>query len=259
MPAERTQTDATLLTVTDAPTSPARRDGRDADALRTLAVERGVNRHAEGSALVRWGDTHVLATVSIEAKLPPHLRGRKQRAGWLTAEYGLLPRATHERGPRERRERSGRTSEIQRLVGRALRSTIDLEPFVGRTLTVDCDVLQADGGTRCAAVLAGYAALFDMADRQVRSGRLTEWPLRFEVAAVSVGIVDGVPLVDLDYDEDVRAAVDLAVVGTERGEVIEVQGGAEGAPVDAETYVRLVALGLGAVGEALARTRAALR
>jgi ribonuclease PH len=239
---------------------PARRpDGRAPDTLRPLVVERGVNRHAEGSAMVRWGDTHVIATVSIEAKLPPHLRGRKQRTGWLTAEYGMLPRATHERSPRERRERSGRTSEIQRLVGRALRSTIDLEPFSGRTLSVDCDVLQADGGTRCAAVLAGYAALFDLADRQVRDGRLLEWPLRHEVAAVSVGIVDGVPLVDLDYDEDVRADVDLAVVGTELGEVIEVQGGTEGAPVDAETYVRLVALGLGAVAETLALTRAALR
>ncbi len=243
----------------DAPPTPPRRDGRDADTLRPLVVERGVNRHAEGSAFVRWGDTHVLATVSVESKLPPHLRGRKQREGWLTAEYGMLPRSTNERSARERRERSGRTSEIQRLVGRALRSTMDLAPFSGRTLTVDCDVLQADGGTRCAAVLAGYAALFDLADRQVRDGRLVEWPLRHEVAAVSVGIVDGVPLIDLDYDEDVRAEVDLAVVGDERGNVIEVQGGTEGAPVEAETYVRLVALGLGAVAETLALARKALR
>ncbi len=218
-----------------------------------------MNRYAEGSAFVTWGDTQVIATVSVEPKLPPHLRGRKQRAGWLTAEYGLLPRATHERGQRERRATSGRTQEIQRLVGRALRSAMDLEPFVGRTLTVDCDVLQADGGTRCAAVLAGYAALHDLADTMVKAGTLTEWPLRHEVAAVSVGLVDGRELVDLDYEEDVRAEVDLAVVGTETGAVLEVQGGTEGGPVDAEAYVRLVALGLSAVRETLAQARAALR
>jgi len=238
---------------------PTRRDDRAAHALRAVRVERGVNRYAEGSALVTWGDTQVIATVSVEAKLPPHLRGRKQRAGWLTAEYGLLPRATHERGQRERRVTNGRTQEIQRMVGRALRTTLDLEAFAGRTLTVDCDVLQADGGTRCAAVLAGYAALHDMADKLVHAGQLVEWPLRHEVAAVSVGIVDGRTLVDLDYDEDVRAEVDLAVVGTEGGDLIEVQGGTEALPVDAEAYVRLVALGLAAVREALTRTRSALR
>jgi ribonuclease PH len=236
-----------------------RRHDRAPLALRPLGLERGVNRHAEGSALVTWGDTHVLATVSVEAKLPPHLRGRKQRAGWLTAEYGLLPRATHDRSQRERSAASGRTQEIQRLIGRALRSTVDLEAFAGRTLTVDCDVLQADGGTRCAAVLAGYAALHDMADKLIRAGHLSEWPLRHEVAAVSVGLVAGQQLVDLDYEEDVRAEVDLAVVGDERGAVIEVQGGTEGLPVDAETYVRLVALGLTAVQQALRAARAAWR
>ncbi len=240
-------------------TAAARRDDRAPLALRPLRLERGVNRYAEGSALVNWGHTQVLATVSIEAKLPPHLRGRRQRAGWLTAEYGLLPRATHDRGQRERRATSGRSQEIQRLVGRALRSAVDLEVFVGKTLTVDCDVLQADGGTRCAAVLAGYAALHDMADAFVRAGTLTEWPLRHEVAAVSVGLVDGQQLVDLDYDEDVRAEVDLAVVGSETGAVIEVQGGTEGLPVDAETYVRLVALGLSAVRQTLAIARTALK
>ncbi len=239
--------------------APARRDQRDPLALRPLRLERGVNRHAEGSALVHWGDTQVIATVSVEAKLPPHLRGRKQRAGWLTAEYGMLPRATHDRGPRERYASGGRTQEIQRLVGRALRSAVDLEAFVGRTLTVDCDVLQADGGTRCAAVLAGYAALHDLADSFVRSGQLTEWPLRHEVAAVSVGLVDGRELVDLDYDEDVRAEVDLAVVGTEQGALVEVQGGTEGLPVDPEAYVRLVAVGLAAVRQTLTQARASWR
>lgn len=237
------------------PPPPRRRDARAPHALRPIAIERGVNRHAEGSASVRWGDTLVLATVSVEAKLPPHLRGRKQRGGWLTAEYGLLPRATHERTQRERRAVNGRAQEIQRLVGRALRTSIDLTAFPGQTLTVDCDVLQADGGTRCAAVLAGYVALHDMADRMIRAGTLTEWPLRHEVAAVSVGIVDGAELVDLDYDEDVRAEVDLAVVADADGAVIEVQGGSEGAPVDAEAYVRLVALGLSAVRHALQHAR----
>jgi ribonuclease PH len=240
-------------------TAPARRDGRAAHALRPIQVERGVNRHAEGSASVRWGDTHVLATVTVEPKLPPHLRGRKGRGGWLTAEYGLLPRATHERTLRERRAVNGRSQEIQRLVGRALRATLDLDAFGGKTLTVDCDVIQADGGTRCAAVLAGYVALHDMADRMIRSGSLTEWPLTHEVAAASVGLVDGTEVVDLDYDEDARAAVDLAVVASGDGGVIEVQGGSEGAPIDAETYVRLVALGLGAVREALAHARAVWR
>ncbi len=229
------------------------------NALRPMRLERGVNRYAEGSALVHWGDTQVLATVSVEARLPPHLRNRKQRAGWLTAEYGMLPRATHDRVQRERRATSGRTQEIQRLIGRALRSTVDLEAFAGRTLTVDCDVLQADGGTRCAAVLAGYAALHDLSDGLVRAGHLTEWPLRHEVSAVSVGLVDGRELVDLDYDEDVRAEVDLAIVGTETGALIEVQGGTEGLPVDAEAYVRLVALGLTAVAETLTRARASWR
>jgi len=241
------------------PPAPSRRDDRPTEALRPIRVERGVNRHAEGSASVRWGDTEVIATVSVEAKLPPHLRGRKGAGGWLTAEYALLPRATHERRQRERRVLSGRSQEIQRLIGRALRATLDLQPFAGKTLTVDCDVIVADGGTRCAAVLAGYTALHDLADRMVHAGRLSEWPLRHEVSAVSVGMVDGVALVDLDYDEDVRAEVDLAVVGTDTGALIEVQGGSEGAPIEAEAYVRLVALGLSAVGESLAQARTGWR
>ena len=223
---------------------PTRRDDRAAHALRALRVERGVNRYAEGSALVTWGDTQVIATVSVEAKLPPHLRGRKQRAGWLTAEYGLLPRATHERGQRERRVTNGRTQEIQRMVGRALRTTLDLEAFAGRTLTVDCDVLQADGGTRCAGILAGYAALRAWADRSVRDGTLAEWPLRCDVTAVSVGLLDGRPVTDLDHAEDDAATIDLNVVATADGRLIEVQGGTEGDPLEAEAYVGLIGRGL---------------
>jgi ribonuclease PH len=235
------------------------RTTRSADALRPLGIRRGVNRHAEGSALVEWGDTHVLATVSVEARLPPHLRGKGSRAGWLSAEYAMLPRATHERKPRERPYPGGRTQEIQRLIGRALRAAVDLEAFANRTLLVDIDVLQADGGTRCAGVLAGYAALHDLADAAVFAGTLTEWPLRHEVGAVSVGLVGDEILVDLDYAEDVRAEVDINVVATATGEVVEVQGGGEGQPLDAERYVQLVATGVTAVERLMARAREALR
>jgi ribonuclease PH len=235
------------------------RSGRAADALREVRLTRGVNRHAEGSARVEWGDTHVLATVSVEARLPPHLRGRGPQPGWLSAEYAMLPRATPERHARERPQVGGRSQEIQRLVGRALRAAIDLDAFANRTLLVDVDVLQADGGTRCAAVLAGYAALHDLADASIRAGRLTEWPLRHEVGAVSVGIVDGEVLLDLDYAEDVRAEVDLNVVATAEGAVVEVQGGGEGHPVDAERYVQLVAAGVTAVQRLMLVARAALR
>jgi ribonuclease PH len=235
------------------------RDGRAPDALRTVRVRRGVNRHAEGSAMVEWGDTQVIATVTIDPRLPPHLRAKGKRAGWLTAEYAMLPRATHERRARERLHPGGRTQEIQRLVGRALRACVDLDAFVNKTLVVDVDVLQADGGTRCAAILAGYAALFDMADAAIYAGALSEWPLQHEVAAVSVGVVGGELLVDLDYAEDVRAEVDLNVVATAEGEVIEVQGGGEGSPVDAERFVTLVAAGVTAVQRLLLVTREALR
>jgi ribonuclease PH len=232
---------------------------RGPHGLRELRVQRGVNRHAEGSALVEWGHTHVLATVSVEPRLPPHLRGRSRGEGWLSAEYAMLPRATRERRPRERPQVGGRTHEIQRLVGRALRAAFDLTAFPTSTLLVDVDVLQADGGTRCAAVLAGYAALHDLADKAVFDGRLIDWPLRHEVGAVSVGLVDGKVLVDLDYDEDVRAEVDLAVVATAEGEVVEVQGGSEGRALDAERYVQLVAAGVTAVGRLLELARGSLR
>jgi ribonuclease PH len=235
------------------------RSDRAHDALRPLTITRGVNRHAEGSALVEWGDTRVLATVSVEARLPPHLRGKGPRAGWLSAEYAMLPRATQERKPRERPYAGGRTQEIQRLIGRALRAAIDLDAFASRTLTVDIDVLQADGGTRCAGVVAGYAALHDLADAAVFAGTLTEWPLRHEIGAVSVGLVDDVVLVDLDYAEDVRAHVDLNVVATADGAVVEVQGGGEGRPIDAERYVHLVAAGVTAVQRLMIDVRGALR
>lgn len=234
-----------------------RRD-RLPDQLRPITVTTGFNRFAEGSALVHWGDTHVLATLTIENKLPPHLRNKKVREGWLTAEYAMLPRSTPERIQRERLYAGGRTLEIQRLIGRSLRGAVDLSLFPGKTLLLDIDVLQADGGTRCAGILAGYAALHHAADRLVKAGTLSEWPLTHELAAVSVGSVNGQRLVDLEFSEDSEAELDLNVVATGSGEIVEVQGGAEGKPVPAETYVQLVAQGIGAVQEVLGRVRGSL-
>ncbi len=234
------------------------RQDRSPQELRPVSVTPGYSRFAEGSALVEWGDTRVLATVTIENKLPPHLRNKKAREGWLTAEYALLPRSTPERVQRERLYSGGRSLEIQRLIGRSLRGVLDLSLFTGKTLTVDVDVLQADGGTRCAGILAGYAALHNAADKLVQAGTLSEWPLTHEVAAVSVGLVDGKALVDLQFSEDAAAELDLNVVATGSGELIEVQGGAEGKPVAAEVYVQLVAQGIDAVQTLLERVRSSL-
>ena len=218
------------------------RTDRTATEPRSFTVERGVNRYAEGSALVKLGHTHVLVTVTVDHKVPPHVRGK--RTGWLMAEYDMLPRATHDRVPRERNMQGGRRQEIQRLMGRAFRTTVDLDAFRDRTLIVDADVLQADGGTRVASILGGYAALFDFADRQIRAGKISEWPLRYEIGAVSVGIVDDEVRVDLDYAEDQRAHADLNVVATSTGELLEVQGGVEAAPLEPERFTDMVTLGI---------------
>lgn len=231
------------------------REGRTADQLRPIRLTPGVNRWAEGSALVEWGDTRVQATVTVDDRLPPHLRGGKTRGGWLTAEYALLPRSTETRRPRERLYAGGRTVEIQRLIGRALRAAVDLNAFPKKTLIVDVDVLQADGGTRCAGILAGYAALHQLADRAVRAGTLVEWPLATEIAAVSVGLVGGEARTDLDYREDDAATLDLNVVATGDGRIVEVQGGAEAGPIDAERYVALVGRGVAAAQDVLDAVR----
>lgn len=231
------------------------RQNRAPTEVRPITVTTGVNRWAEGSARVEWGHTHVLATASITDGLPRHLRGQAHKGGWLTAEYALLPRSTHERTQRERLYASGRTQEIQRFIGRALRSVTDLDMFRNKTIIVDIDVLQADGGTRCAGVLGGYAALHHAANRMIFSGELDAWPLREELAAVSVGTVGGTAYVDLAYEEDVAAEVDLNVVATASGKVVEVQGGTEGRPLDAERYVTLVALGVSAVEDILTNVR----
>jgi ribonuclease PH len=207
-----------------------RTNGRAARELRKVFLEPGVSKHAEGSCLARFGDTHVLCTASLEEKVPPHVYGTG--AGWVTAEYGMLPRSTHERMAREaaRGKQGGRTLEIQRLVGRALRAAIDLRALGPRTVTIDCDVIQADGGTRTAAITGGWVALA-LAVRAVRAQRkLAGEPMRRHVAAVSVGIVGGGVCLDLDYDEDSTAEVDMNVVATGEGELVEVQGTAEGKP-----------------------------
>ena len=203
-------------------------DGRACDMLRPITFERAVNRYAEGSALVRWGDTHVLCTASVEEKAPPFLRG--SGSGWITAEYAMLPRSTQNRMQREisRGKRDARGSEIQRLIGRSLRAAVDMTRLGERTITIDCDVLQADGGTRTASISAGFVALFDALRRMQAGGKISEIPLKNQIAAVSVGKCGGVPLLDLCYEEDSTAEVDANVVMTGGGDLVEIQGTGEG-------------------------------
>ncbi|MBB6099769.1 ribonuclease PH [Deinobacterium chartae] len=235
----------------------ASRQGRAPDELRALVIERGVSRHAEGSALIQLGHTQVRVTATLENRVPPHVRGSKQ--GWLMADYALLPRSTHERISREKMAQGGRKQEIQRLMGRAFRACVDLRLFRDKTLIIDADVLQADGGTRVASILGGYAALHDLADRMVRSGKLTEWPLTHEIGAVSVGVVDGEVRLDLDYLEDVRAEADLNVVATREGLILEVQGGTERDPLPPGRFREMVDLGVRGVQTLLDRYREQLR
>jgi len=206
----------------------ARPSGRAADELRAVRFTRGYAKHAEGSVLVEFGDTRVLCAASIEETIPPFLRGKGQ--GWVTAEYGMLPRSTHSRSAREaaRGKQTGRTHEIQRLIGRSLRAVIDLQALGERTVTLDCDVLQADGGTRTASITGGYVALAEACESLARRGVLRANPVHGQVAAVSVGIVAGVPVLDLDYAEDSQAETDMNVVMNNGGGFVEVQGTAEG-------------------------------
>lgn len=219
-------------------TSPStpRSDGRDAaDQLRPIRFERGFTRYAEGSVLVSFGETRVLCNASVEESVPPFLRG--EGTGWVTAEYSMLPRATHTRSAREaaRGKLGGRTMEIQRLIGRALRSVVDFKLLGERTILIDCDVLQADGGTRTAAITGAWLALADAIDRLLDEGRLNRSPLKGSVAAVSTGVVNGQAVLDLNYDEDFRASVDMNFVMTGDGRLVEVQGTAEDEPfTDAE-------------------------
>ncbi|MCL2657203.1 MAG: ribonuclease PH [Betaproteobacteria bacterium] len=219
-----------------------RAGGRAAAALREVKFARGYTRHAEGAVLVEFGETRVLCTASVEENVPPFLKGKKQ--GWVTAEYGMLPRATHTRGSREaaKGKQTGRTQEIQRLIGRSLRAVVDLEALGERQITLDCDVLQADGGTRTAAITGACVALHDALTGLVAAGRIAANPMRELVAAVSVGIVGGTPVLDLDYAEDSSCDTDMNVVMTAAGGIVEIQGTAEGAPFSRAELDALLAL-----------------
>jgi len=207
-----------------------RPSGRTPEQLRDIRITRNYTRHAEGSVLIEFGDTKVICTASVENKVPPFLRGEGQ--GWITAEYGMLPRSTNSRMGREaaRGKQGGRTVEIQRLIGRSLRAAVDLKALGEHTITIDCDVIQADGGTRTAAITGGCVALVDALNYLVAQKRLKKSPLKQMVAAVSVGVFKGKPVVDLDYPEDSVAETDMNVVMTDKGGFIEIQGTAEGAP-----------------------------
>ena len=232
-----------------------RTDGRGPNQLRPLRIELGAQEFAEGSVLIETGKTRVLCAVSIEERVPGFLRGSGQ--GWITAEYSMLPRSTTTRTPRESRE-GGRVREIQRLIGRSLRAAVDLRRLGERTLTVDCDVLQADGGTRTAAITGAYVALRQALDGLVRREAVPELPLRSAVAAVSVGIVDGGVLLDLCYEEDVRADADFNVVMTDRAEFVEVQGTAEGQTFSKATLDEVLRLAEQGVGDLLQAQRQAI-
>jgi ribonuclease PH len=232
--------------------------GRRADELRPFRVTRRYTRHPEGSVLIECGETRVLCTVSVDSDVPPFLKGAGQ--GWVTAEYGMLPRSTHTRTRREAAEgkQSGRTQEIQRLIGRSLRAVTDLRALGERTLRVDCDVIQADGGTRCASITGAWIALHDAIEWCRRQGILASEPLVDSVAAVSVGIVDGSPALDLDYAEDSACGTDMNIVMTGRGGIVEIQGTAERAPFTADEMDALVALARSGIRELTAAQKRAL-
>ena len=235
-----------------------RPSGRRSDQLRQLNITRHYTHHAEGSVLVEFGHTKVLCTASIEEKVPGFLKGKGE--GWVTAEYGMLPRATHTRSAREaaKGKQSGRTQEIQRLIGRSLRAVTDLGALGERQITLDCDVLQADGGTRCASITGAYVALHDAISKLISSGKLVASPLREAVAAVSVGIVGGEAVLDLDYDEDSSCDTDMNVVITGSGGIVEVQGTAEGAPFSRSELDALLVLATNGIAQIIAAQNAAL-
>lgn len=215
---------------------------RAADEMRAVSIERGFAKHAEGSCLIRFGDTHVICTASLEERVPPWLRGGGK--GWVTAEYGMLPRSTGERMRREATagKQSGRTSEIQRLIGRSLRAVVDMKALGERQITVDCDVIQADGGTRTAAITGGYVALHECIEWMRKRDMVSDDVLKDNVAAISCGIYKGTPVLDLDYDEDSVAETDANFVMTGNGGIVEIQGTAEAAPFSEDEFKALMTL-----------------
>ena len=219
-----------------------RPSGRAPDEMRAIEMISGYSRHAEGSCLVKFGDTHVLVTASVEERVPPFLRGRGE--GWVTAEYGMLPRATHTRGSREaaKGKQSGRTQEIQRLIGRSLRAVVDMKKLGERQITIDCDVIQADGGTRTASISGAWVALRQAVDVLMAADPAMQDPITAQVAAISCGVHEGTAVLDLDYPEDSGAETDANFVMTDAGGIVEVQGTAEKDPFDEETLLRMLRL-----------------
>jgi ribonuclease PH len=222
--------------------NPMRPSGRAPDEMRAITIETGYTKHAEGSCLISFGETRVLCTASVEERIPPWLRGKGE--GWVTGEYSMLPRATHTRGQREaaKGKQSGRTQEIQRLIGRSLRAVVDHKKLGERQITLDCDVIQADGGTRTASISGAWVALRLAVDGLMKSGDITQDPITAKVAAVSCGVYQGTPVLDLDYPEDSNADADANFVLIEGGKIAEAQATAEGAPYDEEAFLRLLRL-----------------
>lgn len=235
-----------------------RPSGRQPDEMRSIHFTRRYTKHAEGSVLVESGDTKVLCTASVEERLPGWLRGKGQ--GWVTAEYGMLPRSTGSRMGREaaRGKQGGRTMEIQRLIGRSLRAAVDLKALGEHSIMIDCDVIQADGGTRTASITGGYVALVDAVRHLIAEKKISKDPMRTAIASVSVGIFEGTPVLDLDYDEDCNAETDMNVVMENSGNFIEVQGTAEGHPYSMSELQAMLALAEKGIGELLAHQRAVL-
>ena len=235
-----------------------RPSARAADALRSIQLHRHYTKHAEGSVLIQCGDTHVLCTASIEDKVPGFLKGKGK--GWMTAEYGMLPRSTHTRMDREaaKGKQSGRTQEIQRLIGRSLRAAFDLDAFGERTLHLDCDVIQADGGTRTASITGAMVAAYDAFSKLVDRRVISAVPVKHFVAAISVGVYRGMPVLDLDYLEDSACDTDMNVVMTDAGSFVEVQGTAEGVAFDRATMDRLLDLAQNGIGELIGMQKKAL-
>ena len=235
-----------------------RASGRAPAAMRPVSLEPGVAKYAEGSCLAKFGDTHVLCAATVEERVPPFLRNTGR--GWVTAEYGMLPRSTHTRTDREaaRGRQSGRTQEIQRLIGRSLRAVTDLAALGERQIRLDCDVLQADGGTRTAAITGSYVALYQALAKLVAAGLLPQVPLSDSVAAVSCGIVAGAPVLDLDYGEDSQAGTDANFVLTGKGGIVEIQATAEGAPFEEADFARMLELARAGIDELTALQRASL-
>jgi ribonuclease PH len=236
----------------------ARTDGRAADELRPVTIRTNFTKHAEGSVLIEVGDTRVICTASVQEKVPPFLY--RTGKGWITAEYGMLPRATTDRTEREaaRGKQGGRTMEIQRLIGRSLRAAVNFELLGERTIWIDCDVIQADGGTRTASITGAYVALVLALGRLYVDGNLQSWPVIDSVAAISVGIIGGVPLLDLNYEEDSKAGVDMNVVATGKGRFVELQGTAEGASFSEEEMQAMLSLAKSGIAQLVEKQREAL-